>query len=134
MNKIYGIVFGQCTLGLQSEMKEVTDYGKKSNDCDVLWLMGELNKITAGLDTKENPRMSLIDQLISFVTMRQYLAETNDESLELDLGTAFDKFREKLKGYVEIKFDNKKNVLCVVTDMEDPTKTFEEDNMSEYLD
>ena len=53
---------------------------------------------------------------------------------KLDIGTAFDKFRQKLKGYVEIKFDNKKYVLCVVTDMEDPTKTFEEDNMSEYLD
>ena len=82
MNKIYGIVFGKCTLGLQSAMKEVTDYGKKSKDCDVLWLMGELNKITAGVDTKENPRMSLIDQLISFVTMCQGPYETNDEYLD----------------------------------------------------
>ena len=53
---------------------------------------------------------------------------------KLDIGTAFDRFREKLKGYVERKFDNAKYLLCVVTDMEDPTKTFEEDNMSEYLD
>ena len=53
---------------------------------------------------------------------------------KLYIGTYFDKFKEKVKGYVERKFDNAKYVLCVGTDMEDPTKTFEEDNMSEYLD
>ena len=41
---------------------------------------------------------------------------------KLDIGTAFDKFREKLKGYVERNFENAKDVLCVVTDMEDPIK------------
>ena len=43
-------------------------------------------------------------------------------SEKLDIGTAFDKFREKLKDYVEINFENAKYVLCVVTDMEDPIK------------
>ena len=46
-------------------------------------------------------------------------------SKELDIGTAFDNFREKLKGYVERKFYNVKDVMCVVTYMEDPMKTFE---------
>ena len=40
-------------------------------------------------------------------------------SEKLDIGTAFDKFREKLKGYAERKFDNTKYVMCVVTYMED---------------
>ena len=31
-------------------------------------------------------------------------------------------FREKLNGYVERNFDNVKDVLCVVTDMEDMTE------------
>ena len=44
---------------------------------------------------------------------------------KLDIGRDFDKFREKLKGYVEIKFDNTKDVMCVVTYMEDPMKMFE---------
>ena len=44
---------------------------------------------------------------------------------KLDIGTAFDRFREKLKGYVERKFDNSKDMLCAVTDMEYPMKTFE---------
>ena len=41
-------------------MKGVPDDEKKSKDCDVLWLMGELNKIAAGVDTKANPRTALI--------------------------------------------------------------------------
>ena len=39
---------------------------------------------------------------------------------------AFDKFREKLKDYVEKKFDYEKYVLYAVTDMEDPMNIFEE--------
>ena len=46
-------------------------------------------------------------------------------SEKLDIGTDFDKFREKLKGYVERKFDNPKDLLFVVTDMEDPMKKME---------
>ena len=53
---------------------------------------------------------------------------------KLDTGTDFDKFRDKLKAYVEINLDNTKDVLCVITDMEYPMIFFEEDNMSENLD
>ena len=35
---------------------------------------------------------------------------------------------------MERKFSNAKNVLCVVTYMEDMIKTFEEENMPEDLD
>ena len=38
MNKIYVVVFGQCTPSLQSVMKVVPDYEKKSKDCN-FWLM-----------------------------------------------------------------------------------------------
>ena len=34
---------------------------------------------------------------------------------------------------MERKFDNAKDVLCVVTEMEDPIKIFEEDTMMEDL-
>ena len=50
-----------------------------------------------------------------------------------DIGTTFDKFREKLKGYVEININNMKDVMYVVTDMEDKMKTFEEYNIPKYL-
>ena len=82
-NKIYGIVFGQCTPSLQPVLKGVTEYENKSKDCDFLWLLEEVNKITAGVDVKEKPRLHLIEQLISFVTMYQGTTETNYECLEI---------------------------------------------------
>ena len=53
---------------------------------------------------------------------------------KLYIGTAFDKFRGKLKGYAKRKFENVKDAICVVTDMEDPMIFFEENNMPEDLD
>ena len=53
---------------------------------------------------------------------------------KLDIGTDFDKFIEKPNSYVERKLNNTKDVMCAVTAMVDPTKTFEEDNMPKYLD
>ena len=50
-------------------------------------------------------------------------------SEKLDIGTDFDKLREKLNIYVERNFDNAKDVLCVVTDVGGPTKAFEQDNI-----
>ena len=50
-----------------------------------------------------------------------------------DIETTFDKFREKLKGYVEININNMKDVMYVVTDMEDKINTFEEYNIPKYL-
>ena len=44
--------------------------------------MKELKKTTTGLDVKAKPSMSLIEHLISFVTMRQGPSETNDKYLD----------------------------------------------------
>ena len=79
MNKTYEVVFGNCTSSLQSVLKGVLEYEKKTKDCDFLWLIEELNKTTAGVYVKANLRLSLIEQRISLVTMRQVLTETNDE-------------------------------------------------------
>ena len=81
MNKIYGIVFGQYTPGLQSVIKVVPDYENKSKDCDCLCIMEELKKITSGVYIKENPSLYLIEQLISFVNIYQGPSEINDEYL-----------------------------------------------------
>ena len=37
-------------------------------------------------------------------------------------------------GYVETNVDHVKDVMCVVTDMGDPMKTFEDNNILGYLD
>ena len=43
---------------------------------------------------------------------------------KVDVVRSFEKFREKLKGYVDRNIVNEKYVMCVVTDMEDPMKYF----------
>ena len=43
----------------------------------------------------------------------------------LDIVTALEKFRDKLKDYTVRKFDNVKYVIYVVTEMEDTMKCFE---------
>ena len=43
------------------------------------------------------------------------------------------KFGEKLKGFAERKFDNEKDMLCMVTEMEDLIKVFKEENTPENL-
>ena len=53
---------------------------------------------------------------------------------KLDIGTDFDKFREKIRGYVETKFDNSKDVICVVTDIEDAMQFLKKNNKTEDLD
>ena len=55
-------------------------------------------------------------------------------SEKLDTGMDFDKFRETLKVYMERNIENLKDVLCVVTDTEDPMKCFEEDKTPKDLD
>ena len=52
---------------------------------------------------------------------------------EIDIGTYFDRFREKIKGYTERKFENANDMICVVTYVEDTVKMFEDNNMTEYL-
>ena len=39
MNGIYGIIWVQCALGLQSVLKGNEDYNKKSKPFDLLYLM-----------------------------------------------------------------------------------------------
>ena len=54
-------------------------------------------------------------------------------SKNIDNETAFDKFKGNRKGYVERNFGNEKDVIFVVTDMEDPMEYFEEYNVPKYL-
>ena len=54
LDKIHGLVLGQCTHSLQSMIKNENDYKDKSNTFDILWLMKQLKQITAGIDSISN--------------------------------------------------------------------------------
>ena len=80
-NKLYCIVIGQCTPPLRSTIKGDAEYGRKSTNFDTLWLLGEIKKTTAGVDTKANPVLTLHEQMLIFMTTRQGQSESDDDYL-----------------------------------------------------
>ena len=81
INRLYGIMIGQCTPSLLSTMRGDQDYDSKSRQFDTLWLLNKTKKVTAGVDTKANPALSLHEQLITFFTTRQGQSESDDDYL-----------------------------------------------------
>ena len=71
LNKLCGIVIGQCTPPLRSIIKHDAEYGIKSSDFDTLWLIKNIKKTTAGVDMKVNPALTLHEQMLISMTTRQ---------------------------------------------------------------
>ena len=55
LEKIFGIIWGQCSAGLQAYLKGLHGYQDKSATFDVVWLIKEAKKATSGIDDKMNP-------------------------------------------------------------------------------
>ena len=81
INKIYAIVWGQCTSGVQSVLKGEEDFEEREEDVDCLWLLKSIKKITAGIDNKDNKQYTLHESIMCFFTMRQGETESNDSYL-----------------------------------------------------
>ena len=73
--KVFGIIWGQCSAALQSKLKSLAEYEDRSSSLDSLWLLKELKKATAVIDTKAEPRSTLIDSLFGIFKMRQGATE-----------------------------------------------------------
>ena len=65
----------------KSDLQHLEDYKNKSRENDVIWLLEELQKLTAGIDVKANKRDNMIEAMICFLTMRQGNSESNDDFL-----------------------------------------------------
>jgi len=79
--KLFGIIYGQCTLALKAMVKGDDKYTDKSINFDEKWLLGKLKVITAGVEIKANFMLSLHKQLIVFFTTRQGLTKLDEEYL-----------------------------------------------------
>jgi len=82
VEKTYGIIWGQCSSALQSKIKSVSEYTSKSMELDALWLLQELKKTTSGIDSKAEPRSTLIDSFFGIFKIQQGPTEANDAFLE----------------------------------------------------
>jgi hypothetical protein len=82
MDKLYGVVTGQCSHALISILENDVEFGDKDEQCDVLWLLKKLKEITSGLDIKSNKRSNLHDALVAFVKTEQHNGESDDDYMK----------------------------------------------------
>ena len=78
MDKIYGLVKGQCSISLKTAIKQDKVFDNINEKHDVLWLLEKLKEVTLGLDTTSNKRINLHEAILIFFTMKQ--GETESDS------------------------------------------------------
>ena len=76
VTKIFALVWGQCSDGLQAILKASPDYDQKSKLYDAVWLLKECKKILAGVNQYRNTSMLLREKLVKTITVRQFKEET----------------------------------------------------------
>ena len=81
VNKLYAIIIGQCSPVLKSVLKADGDYTQKSNEFDALWLLKKLKVISAGVDLKVNPLLTLQKKTINFFSAKKGFNESDDDYL-----------------------------------------------------
>jgi hypothetical protein len=82
MDKLYGMVSGQCSHALISILENDAEFPEKDEQCDVVWLLKKLKEITSGLDVKSNKRSNLHDALVAFVKTEQHAGESDDDYMK----------------------------------------------------
>ena len=64
--KVYGLVWGQCTTGLQAEIKSEDDYNTKASAYNTLWLLKTVKKKSSGVATRGNKYLNMLNVLTHF--------------------------------------------------------------------
>ena len=136
---LYGLIWGQCSSGLQEVLKTHDKYTKKSTAFDCIWILEKTKLISAGVDQRANKHSTLVRALTSLCNIRQGVNESNDSfckridayaltltlaggghvmcSPELVVATDKDKVTEEEKAVEEDKF---KTMLMILRS--DPTR------------
>jgi len=82
LNKLYNIIWGQCSEQLQATVKFLDDYDTKEEGRDIVWLLTQLQRETAGIDSLGNRHITLIKTLRTLINMRQGADEIDDGYLK----------------------------------------------------
>ena len=81
LEKSYGLIWGQCSAGLQAYIKGTSAYATMSPIFNVVWLLHELKKATSGIDDKANMYVNIHDAMSTLYKMRQGSQESNNHYL-----------------------------------------------------
>ena len=76
--KLYGLMWGHCTPGLQSELQGDPSYKEKSKDYDCLWLAETLKLNSSGIAHTSNHFHSAFHALKGVFSLRQGANESMD--------------------------------------------------------
>jgi hypothetical protein len=68
---IYAIVWGQCSPMMQSKLESLEDYEARSDTCDCIWLIQEIQGITHRFEGTRNVFISLDDAWTAYYGFRQ---------------------------------------------------------------
>ena len=60
LNKLFNVIWGHCSDQLQSSIKYLDDYEAKEDAKSIVWLLKELLRETAGIDSLGNPYLNLV--------------------------------------------------------------------------
>ena len=76
--KLYALVWGQFSTGLQEVLKGEDAFVTSDSDFDCIWLLEKAKLVSSGVDTKANKYCSLVQAMTSFCTISQGPNESND--------------------------------------------------------
>ena len=76
--KAFGLLWGQCSPGLQTSIKGENGYEGALDIHDLIWLLYAVQKVVSGVDTKASRLYVEQEALMAFTTMRQGSTETTD--------------------------------------------------------
>ena len=82
LDKLYGIVKGQCSSAIISILNNDDEFEDKDEECDAIWLLTKVQEISAGLDAKANKRVNLIDSILSLSRLHQRREESEDDYMK----------------------------------------------------
>jgi hypothetical protein len=71
MDKVYGIVKGQCSMSLHTVIKQYPELDEKNDKHNVFRLLSKLKDVTSGLDMKSNKHSNLHEAILVLFTMKQ---------------------------------------------------------------
>ena len=111
MDKLYGIIVGQCSQSALSVLQNDEEYEEKDDMCDMVWLLGKMKEITSGLGLKSNKRLNLHDALLNLTKVYQNRNEIDDD------------YMKRFKGNIDtLHAAVGANVLCIeeITETKSP--------------
>ena len=71
IEKAYGLIWGQCSAGLQTYIKGLSHYETSATEFKALWLLREIKKATSGIDDKANAYVSMHNAISQLYRMKQ---------------------------------------------------------------